>query len=37
MSQNGVVYDVAIKVGFWTLAAAAVLFLLMILLTRTHA
>lgn len=31
-----VIYDVAIKFGFWALAAAAVLFLAMIWLTGTH-
>jgi hypothetical protein len=31
-----VIYDVAIKVAFWALAAAAVLFAAMIWLTGTH-
>jgi hypothetical protein len=31
-----VIYDVAIKIGFWTLGAAALVFLALMLLTNTH-
>jgi len=31
-----VIYDAAIKIGFWALAAMALLFIAMIWLTVTH-